>query len=73
MTSPLCDDWPRDPRMLPPAHAPSWTGCALVYDLLRIARTAARQFFHTDEADLVGLLCLHRAAAAGAESRSTRK
>lgn len=35
---------------------------------VRFYRTNARQDFHTDGADLVGLLCLHRAAAGG-ESR----
>ncbi|KAL2268953.1 hypothetical protein VTJ83DRAFT_3799 [Remersonia thermophila] len=32
---------------------------------VRIYRTAARQFFHADEADFVGLLCLHRAQEGG--------
>jgi hypothetical protein len=32
---------------------------------VRIYRTAARQFFHTDDGDLVGLLCLHRAREGG--------
>lgn len=27
--------------------------------------TAARQFFHTDNSDIVGLLCLHRAKEGG--------
>ncbi|KAL1840798.1 hypothetical protein VTK73DRAFT_3664 [Phialemonium thermophilum] len=31
----------------------------------RIYRTTARQFFHADDADLVGLLCLHRAQEGG--------
>ena len=31
----------------------------------RIYRTTARQFFHADDGDLVGLLCLHRAAEGG--------
>jgi Taurine catabolism dioxygenase TauD, TfdA family len=35
---------------------------------VRIYRTRGRQDFHTDGADLVGLLCLH-AAASGGESR----
>ncbi len=35
---------------------------------VRLYRTRARQDFHTDGADLVGLLCLHRARAGG-ESR----
>lgn len=34
-------------------------------DRVRIYRTTARQFFHTDNGDLVGLLCLHRAAEGG--------
>lgn len=34
-------------------------------DKVRIYSTAARQFFHTDSADLVGLLCLHRAQEGG--------
>jgi hypothetical protein len=32
---------------------------------VRIYRTAARQFFHADDADLVGLLCVHRAQEGG--------
>jgi hypothetical protein len=32
---------------------------------VRIYRTTARQFFHADDGDLVGLLCLHRAAEGG--------
>jgi hypothetical protein len=32
---------------------------------VRIYRTAARQFFHADESDFVGLLCLHRAQEGG--------
>lgn len=31
----------------------------------RIYRTSARQFFHADDSDVVGLLCLHRAAEGG--------
>jgi hypothetical protein len=34
-------------------------------DSVRIYRTAARQFFHADDADLVGLLCVHRAQEGG--------
>src|SRR5262245_7615004 len=34
-------------------------------DKVRIYRTTARQFFHTDDGDLVGLLCVHRAAEGG--------
>lgn len=34
-------------------------------DSVRIYRTAARQFFHADDADLVGLLCLARAQEGG--------
>jgi len=34
-------------------------------DRVRIYRTTARQFFHTDNGDLVGLLCVHRAAEGG--------
>ncbi|KAI9902387.1 hypothetical protein N3K66_001739 [Trichothecium roseum] len=34
-------------------------------DTVRIYRTAARQFFHTDDCDVVGLLCVHRAAEGG--------
>ncbi len=34
-------------------------------DRVRIYRTTARQFFHADDGDLVGLLCVHRAAAGG--------
>jgi hypothetical protein len=33
-----------------------------------LRRTSARQFFHTDAADIVGLLCLHKAKEGG-ESR----
>lgn len=32
---------------------------------VRIYRTTARQFFHTDDGDVVGLLCVHRAAEGG--------
>ncbi|KAK4118177.1 Clavaminate synthase-like protein [Parathielavia appendiculata] len=32
---------------------------------VRIYRTTARQLFHADEADIVGLLCLHRAREGG--------
>ncbi|KAH8882328.1 Clavaminate synthase-like protein [Thozetella sp. PMI_491] len=32
---------------------------------VRIYRTTARQFFHADDGDFVGLLCLHRAAEGG--------
>jgi hypothetical protein len=32
---------------------------------VRIYTTTARQFFHTDSADVVGLLCLHRAQEGG--------
>ncbi|KAI6288973.1 hypothetical protein MCOR27_000543 [Pyricularia oryzae] len=32
---------------------------------VRIYRTTARQFFHADDGDLVGLLCVHRAAEGG--------
>ncbi|ERS98123.1 uncharacterized protein SPSK_06339 [Sporothrix schenckii 1099-18] len=32
---------------------------------VRIYRTTARQFFHADDGDLVGLLCVHRALAGG--------
>jgi hypothetical protein len=32
---------------------------------VRIYRTAARQFFHADDGDLVGLLCVHRAQEGG--------
>ncbi|KXX76240.1 hypothetical protein MMYC01_206872 [Madurella mycetomatis] len=32
---------------------------------VRIYRTAARQFFHSDDADVVGLLCVHRAREGG--------
>ncbi|KAL2162944.1 hypothetical protein VTH06DRAFT_6780 [Thermothelomyces fergusii] len=32
---------------------------------VRIYRTAARQFFHADDSDIVGLLCLHRAQEGG--------
>ncbi|EGS17562.1 uncharacterized protein CTHT_0068960 [Thermochaetoides thermophila DSM 1495] len=34
-------------------------------DSVRIYRTAARQFFHADDCDIVGLLCLHRAQEGG--------
>lgn len=34
-------------------------------DKVRIYRTTARQFFHADESDIVGLLCVHRAAQGG--------
>ncbi|KIW02817.1 uncharacterized protein PV09_05875 [Verruconis gallopava] len=34
-------------------------------DKVRIYRTTARQYFHTDDGDIVGLLCLHRAAEGG--------
>jgi len=34
-------------------------------DRVRIYRTTARQFFHADDGDLVGLLCLHRAMRGG--------
>ncbi|KEY65352.1 hypothetical protein S7711_01862 [Stachybotrys chartarum IBT 7711] len=34
-------------------------------DRVRIYRTTARQFFHADDCDIVGLLCLHRAAEGG--------
>lgn len=34
-------------------------------DKVRIYRTSARQFFHTDASDIVGLLCLHRAKEGG--------
>jgi len=34
-------------------------------DKVRIYRTTARQFFHADDGDLVGLLCLHRAMRGG--------
>lgn len=32
---------------------------------VRIYRTKARQFFHTDDGDMVGLLCVHRALEGG--------
>lgn len=32
---------------------------------VRIYRTAARQFFHADDSDVVGLLCVHRAQEGG--------
>ncbi|KAG7289331.1 hypothetical protein NEMBOFW57_005698 [Staphylotrichum longicolle] len=32
---------------------------------VRIYRTAARQFFHADDGDIVGLLCVHRAQEGG--------
>jgi hypothetical protein len=34
-------------------------------DKVRIYRTTARQYFHSDDSDIVGLLCLHRAAEGG--------
>lgn len=34
-------------------------------DKVRIYRTTARQFFHSDDGDVVGLLCLHRAKEGG--------
>lgn len=34
-------------------------------DKVRIYRTTARQFFHVDDCDLVGLLCVHRAMEGG--------
>ncbi|BFZ54929.1 hypothetical protein PYCC9005_001966 [Savitreella phatthalungensis] len=34
-------------------------------DKVRIYSTNARQFFHADESDLVGLLCMHRAKEGG--------
>ena len=34
-------------------------------DKVRIYRTTARQFFHADDGDVVGLLCLHRAQEGG--------
>lgn len=34
-------------------------------DKIRIYRTRARQFFHTDDSDIVGLLCVHRAKEGG--------
>ncbi|KAL2753276.1 hypothetical protein ACRALDRAFT_1035556 [Sodiomyces alcalophilus JCM 7366] len=34
-------------------------------DKVRIYRTTARQFFHTDDGDIVGLLCVHRALRGG--------
>ncbi|KAH6670244.1 taurine catabolism dioxygenase TauD [Plectosphaerella plurivora] len=34
-------------------------------DKVRIYRTAARQFFHADDGDIVGLLCVHRAQEGG--------
>lgn len=34
-------------------------------DKVRIYRTNARQFFHTDNGDLVGLLCIHKAREGG--------
>ncbi|KAF7557060.1 hypothetical protein G7046_g6122 [Stylonectria norvegica] len=34
-------------------------------DRVRIYRTTARQFFHADPSDIVGLLCVHRAAEGG--------
>jgi hypothetical protein len=34
-------------------------------DRVRIYRTTARQFFHADDCDIVGLLCVHKAAEGG--------
>ncbi|KAF1984124.1 taurine catabolism dioxygenase TauD [Aulographum hederae CBS 113979] len=34
-------------------------------DKVRIYRTNARQFFHTDDSDIVGLLCMHKAFEGG--------
>ncbi|KAH7140921.1 hypothetical protein EDB81DRAFT_692463 [Dactylonectria macrodidyma] len=34
-------------------------------DKVRIYRTTARQFFHADDGDIVGLLCVHRALEGG--------
>lgn len=34
-------------------------------DKVRIYRTTARQYFHADDSDIVGLLCLHRAEEGG--------
>jgi hypothetical protein len=34
-------------------------------DKVRIYRTNARQFFHSDDSDIVGLLCMHRAHKGG--------
>lgn len=34
-------------------------------DKVRIYRTNARQFFHADDSDIVGLLCVHRALEGG--------
>lgn len=34
-------------------------------DKVRIYRTTARQFFHADDGDIVGLLCVHRAQEGG--------
>jgi len=34
-------------------------------DKVRIYRTTARQFFHADDCDIVGLLCLHKAQEGG--------
>ncbi|PYH46519.1 TauD/TfdA family dioxygenase [Aspergillus saccharolyticus JOP 1030-1] len=34
-------------------------------DSVRIYRTNARQFFHADDSDIVGLLCIHRAREGG--------
>ncbi|CAL00374.1 hypothetical protein CBS63078_504 [Aspergillus niger] len=34
-------------------------------DSVRIYRTNARQFFHADDSDIVGLLCIHRAKEGG--------
>ncbi|OQD68607.1 hypothetical protein PENDEC_c033G01789 [Penicillium decumbens] len=34
-------------------------------DKVRIYRTNARQFFHADDSDIVGLLCIHRALEGG--------
>jgi hypothetical protein len=38
---------------------------ARVIDKVRIYRTNARQFFHADDADVVGLLCVARAVEGG--------
>ena len=37
----------------------------LTCSIVRIYRTTARQFFHADDGDVVGLLCVHRAAEGG--------
>ena len=34
-------------------------------DKVRIYRTRARQFFHADDSDIVGLLCIHRSLEGG--------